>query len=1070
MSDSRTGFFEICIHRPVLTAMMSIALIVFGVLGLARLPVRELPDIDPSIVNVTTVYPGASAEVVETEVTERLEEAIASADAIKLMSSESREQASSITVEFVQGRDVDIAAQDVRDRVARVRGELPEDIDEPIISKQDASASPIMWIAFFSDRYTTEALTRYADDNIKDRLQTIPGVSSVVFGGEKKFAIRIRLDTARMAAREVTVGDIDQALREQNIDLPSGRIENLDRELTIQVRGQLNTPEQFDRLIIRQTGTTVVRLADVGRAEAGVEDERSIGRFNGKPATGLGIVRQSRANTVQVAREVKRVMAEIQPQMPAGMQWAIAYDSSIYIERAVLEVFQTLGIAFALVVVTIFLFLRDLRATVLPAMSVPVSILATFGALYVLGYSVNIFTLLALVLAIGIVVDDSIVVLENMHRHIEGGLSPMQAALRTMREIAFAIVTITLSLVAVFLPLAFLTGITGRLMLEFAAALVVAVVVSAFVALTLAPTLGARVLRARGADEHGRVYAAFERGFKGLSSGYARLLDWSLRHRLAVLAAVGISLWASWYCYSVLPEEFLPEEDKGSFLSMVLAPQGSTPEYTDRMMRKVERILLDTPEVAGTFSAVALPYNGPGDATLGFAFTRLHEGKRRHMRDVFQGPDGLGARYFREVEGAFAFPIMPKAVDVSFSQPFQLIVSTPDLRALAKYTDELIGRLRAAGFLANVRSTFELTKPEARVRVNRDRAGTLGVSIEEISRTLQVMFGGQDLSDLKIDGKQYEVIVQLARAERLTPTALEQVYVRGANDELVQLSNVVTLDTGAGPNRIERFQRQRSTTIEGTPIGIPLGTAVERAEAILADMHRPGFSHDWKSEARDLRESSRDIFFLLALAIVVVYMVLAAQFESLVHPFTVMLALPLAFFGAFGALYLLSWVDHFGNMFYAWVHWAPSHPPWAETVARFLPRLPSMNLNIFSEVGLVILVGLVTKNSILLVEFANQRRAEGMSAFDAMRQAGSIRLRPILMTSMATIAGIAPIAIGFGEAADSRRPLGVVAVGGMLTSTFLTLFVIPVFYTLFADVADRLRGRTRTTGAVVAQD
>lgn len=1065
MSAPGRSFFEICIHRPVMTAMMSMALVVFGLLGLDRLPVRELPDVDPPVVNVTTVYPGASAEVVETEVTERLEEAISSADAIRILSSESREQVSSITVEFVQGRDIDLAAQDVRDRVARVRGDLPEEIEAPVISKQDASARPIMWIAFFSERHGSQELTRIADDMVKDRLQTVPGVSSVIFGGEKRFAIRIRLDAERMAAHGIAVADVERVLREQNVELPSGRIESFDRELTIHVQGQLRTADQFDRLILRQEGATVVRLADVGDAQVGVEDERAIARFNGQPTVGLGVVRQSRANTVEVARGVKKVLAEVGPLLPAGVEWAIAYDSSIYVERAVREVFETLGIAFVLVVVTIFVFLRDVRATLLPALAVPVSVLATFGVLYALGYSINIFTLLALVLAIGIVVDDSIVVLENIHRHVESGAAALTAAVRTMREIAFAVVTITLSLVAVFLPLAFLSGITGRLLLEFAVALVAAVVVSAFVALTLAPTVGARVLGRGNPHSHGRLYQAFERGFARLTAAYLGALGWALRHRATVLALVGVSLWASWYCFDALEEEFLPDEDKGWILNMVIAPQGSTPEYTDRMMREMEGIVAEVPEIDGYFTAVALPFDGPGDATIGFMYVTLADGERRHVRDIVQGPDGLGARFFRDVEGAFAFPITPKAVDIGFSQPFQIIVSHPDLDALAGYTETLMSRLRREGFLANVRSTFEMTKPEARVTVDRDRAGALGVSIADISRTLQVLFGGEDLSEVKLDGKQYEVIVQLGRQHRLTPRDLESVFVRSRNGDLVQLSNLVRIDTAAGPNRIERFQRSRSTTIEGTPQGVPLGTAVARSEAILAETLPAGFAYDWKGEARNLAESSRDVWFLLGLAVVIVYMVLAAQFESLVHPFTVMLALPLAFLGAFGALYLLAWVDHFALMMHAWVDWAPSHPPWAETLAAWLPRIPSMNLNIFSQVGLVILVGLVTKNSILLVEFANQRRAAGLDAAAAMLEAGRIRLRPILMTSMATIAGILPIAIGFGDAADSRRPLGVVAVGGMLSSTLLTLFVIPVFYTLFAGIGAWLGSGTAAAPA-----
>jgi len=1042
----------------VFTAMMSAALVVFGALGLGRLPVRELPDIDPSIVSVTTVYPGASAEVVESEVTEPLEDAISSAEAIKLLTSESREQVSQITIEFVLGRDIDLAAQDVRDRVARVRGDLPDDIDEPVVSKQDANADEMMWLTLVSERHSVEEMSIIADDIIKDRIQTVPGVSSVRIGGEKRFAMRIRLDAERMAARGITVLDVERALREQSVELPSGRVENFERELTIQTRGQLKTVDEFNRLIIRQDGTNVVRLLDIGHAEEGVEDERTIMRFNSEPTVGIGIVRQSRSNMIEVADAIYEKMERLRPLLPGSMQISADYDQSVFVRKAIREVFQTLGVAFALVVLTIFVFLRSVRSTILPALSIPISICATFGVLYLFGFSVNIFTLLALVLAIGIVVDDAIVVLENIYRHVESGMQPFDAAILTMKEIAFAIVTITLSLVAVFIPLAFIGGITGRLLIEFAAALTAAVVVSAFVALTLSPMVGARVLRPINEVQHGALFNFFEHRFAALTKFYERTLEWSLDHRKTIVCLALAALGLSFYFFQNLDREFLPEDDKGWLFGIVQAPVGSTPEYTDRMMRQFEEILGESAEIKSFFTAVAMGEGeGPGSAEFGIAFATLIEGKRKRVQDVVGGPTGLGARLFNEIEGAFAFMIIPKAINIGYGQPFQLVVTNPDLPALNDYVEELIGRLRSEGYLANVRSNFELTRPELRVAIDRDRAGVLGVSIEEISRTLQILFGGQDLSEIRLGGKEYEVIVQLERVNRLTPASLERIFVRSNNGDLVQLSNVVQTRTGAGPNKIERFQRLRATTVEGTPVGVTLGTAVSHTEQLLKQTMPPGFGFDWKGEARDLRESRADIYFFMILAIIVVYMVLAAQFESLIHPLTVMLALPLAFLGAFGALYLLSRVDFLGNMLHQWVHYAPEHPPMTETLLRYVPRIPSMNLNIFSQVGLIILIGLVTKNSILLVEFANQRRREGYSAKDAMLKAGLVRLRPILMTSTATIAGILPIAIGFGAAADSRRPLGVVAVGGMITSTILTLAVIPVIYTIFADLNERFK-------------
>lgn len=1053
------NIYEQFVRRPVMTTMLNVSLMVFGILGLVNLPVRELPDIDPPVVNVLTVYPGASAEVVESEVTERLEEAISSVESIKLLTSESREQVSSITVEFNQNRDVDLAAQDVRDRVSRVRGELPDDIDEPVISKQDANASPIIWIAFYSDRHDTRELTRIADSQVKDRLQTVDGVSSVIIGGEKKFAIRIWMDAQKMAARGITVLDVERAMQEQNVELPSGRVENRNREFTIQTKGQLISADEFNDLIIRQDGTEIIRLKDIGYAKDGVEDERSVARFNSQPAVGLGIVRQSKANTLSVARDVKARMDEIAPSLPAGIQYKFPYDESVFVSKAVSEVWKTLGIAFVLVVLTIFVFLRNVRSTLIPALSIPVSIVATFGFLYVLGYSVNIFTLLALVLAIGIVVDDTIIVLENIYRHIENGMAPMAAAVQAMKEITFAVIATTLSLVSVFLPLAFIGGVTGRLLLEFAVALAGSVVVSSIVALTLAPMAGARILKPIHEVEHGRVFNYFERKLNAINRRYERMLGWSLKHRIVMIFIAALSMGASFYFFNNLEQEFLPEEDKGRFLSIAINPVGSTPEYSDRMMQHMEKIVAETPGVDTYFSAVALPFNGPGDPTLGFMFVRLDEHDRPNVRDMVGGPSGLGFRFISEVEGSIAIPILPKAVDLGFSQPFQLVVSNPDLNRLNEQVKILQGSFMQAGFLANVRSTFDMEKPEVRVVIDRERAGALNVSVQEIARTLQILFGGQSVSDLKVDGKQYDVIVQLERENRLIPDDLKEIYVRGQHGELVQLANVVRLEEGAGPNAIERFQRQRSATIEGTPVGIPVGTAMERAEEILATTLPADFLYDWKGDIRDLKESSGDIYGFMILAIIIVYMVLGAQFESFIHPFTVLLALPLAFLGAFGLLYMLSWVNHIGTGMYSWANYAPDAPAIAHILSSIIPRISSMNLNIFSQVGLILLIGLVTKNSILLVEFANQQMVAGADSRTAMLKAGAIRLRPILMTSLATIAGILPIAIGFGDAAESRRPLGVVAVGGMVTSTLLTLFVIPVIYTLFSDLSLKLTGR-----------
>ncbi len=1051
---------EICIRRPVLATMMNLGLILFGVIGLTRLPVRELPDVDPPIVNVTTVYPGASGSVVETQVTEPLEETLASIEGIKTLSSESREQVSNITVEFDLSRTIDVAAQDVRDRVARVRGVLPDDIDEPIVAKQDADAQPVMWVALYSERFSTLELTTLAENIFKDRLQTVPGVSSILLGGAKRFAIRLWLDAEKMASRGVTVLDVQRALQEQNIELPSGRIENRERELSIETHGQLKTPQEYDNLVIRQQGGAFIRLRDIGHAAIGVEDERSAARYNSKPAMGLGIVKQSKANTIQVVKGVEAELERIKPSLPEGIEIHVPYDESIYIKKSIDEVWSNLWMAFFLVILSIYIFLSDWPSTLIPTLAIPISIVATFGFLHLFGYSVNIVTMLALVLAIGVVVDDAIVVVENIFRHIEEGMTAMDASLQGMREITFAIISTTAALVAVFLPMAFQTSMTGRLFIELAVAVSCAVAVSAVVALTLSPMVAARILRphsGQSAAQRRGIAGVFERWIERMTARYDKGLRWSLAHPIIIVLITAASFAVSIFFYLNLEKEFLPTEDKGRLFCIVITPEGSTSEYTDRMVRKMETIISEQPEVDGFFSAVSLARAGVGRGNEGLAFIRLKEGKRRSVQDMVAGPHGLGARFFNEVEGAIAIPIVPQAIGRGFGQSFQLVVQNQDLEALDKYAGELTNRLQKTGFLINVRPTFRMDKPELQLEIDRDRASALGVSVESISRTLQILFGGRDLSKLNIAGKEYDVIVQLDRESRLTPTQLDTIYVRNADGALIQLSSLVKHSISGAPSSINHYNRLRSATIEATPVGVALGTAVERAEAILKEELPPGFRYEWMGQANDLKTAGKDTVFILVLALCVIYMVLAAQFESLIHPLTVMVTLPLAATGALGGLWLFAQINRLGVMMYAWSHYAPNPPAIAKTLSMLIPRLPAMGINLYSQIGMILLLGLVTKNGILLVDFANQKMAEGKTPREAMLAAGLIRLRPILMTAISTIAGAVPIVLGIGEGAESRRPLGMAIFGGMLVSTFLTLFIIPVIYELLSDMQDRMR-------------
>ena len=1029
---------ELSIQRPVLATMMSLALVLFGAISLSRLPVRELPDIDPPIVNVTTVYPGANASVVETEITERLEEVINNVTGIKTLTSESREQVSNITIEFNLSRDIDIAAQDVRDRVSRVRGRLPENIDEPVISKQDSDARPIMWIGMSSDRFTPLEMTDLAEKQIKNRLQTVEGVSSIFIGGEQRFAIRLWLDSEKMAAHQVTVLDVQRALTEQNVELPSGRVENWDREMTIQTQGELKTVAQFNQLVIRQDRDRFVRLRDIGYAAEGVENERTGARNNGKPCIFLGVVKQSKANSVSVSHGIRDQLELVRPTLPDGIEMVVNYDESNFVEDSIREVWFTLAFAFLLVVTVIYVFLHNFRATLVPAVAIPVSIVASFAVMHLMGYSINILTLLALVLSIGIVVDDAIVVLENIHRHIEEGLSPFQAALKGMKEITFAVIATTVALVAVFIPLAFQSSTTGRLFVEFAIAIVAAVVVSTFVALSLTPMMASRILQSSNRKPGGLV-RLFESVMQGLTQVYRglleRLLNRSAIVRLGMLGALAVVLLlASRLLYTHLEGDFLPEEDKGRLLCFVIAPEGSTTEYTNRMLLQMEEILSKTPEVEIYGSLVAPGFSGPGLANNGIVFVHLAKERDRTVQEMVNAPDGLRSQFFSQVEGAIAIPNIPKTINRSFRSPFQVVIQAGDLEQLDGFVTDFVNQLRQSGFIQNVQSSFEMNKPELKLDIDRDRASALRVSIQDISRTLQILFGGLDISRIKRDGKEYDVIAQLERTSRLTPEHLDRIYVRNQDGRLIQLSSIVQRQVGVAPNKIERYNRIRSATISGTPMGVTMGTAVSRVKEMLEAQMPAGFLYDWSGESRDLQDAGQEIGWVLVLALVFVYMVLASQFESLLHPLTVMLTVPLAAVGALGLLWLIGALGRVG----------------------WMPLVPAMNVNLFSQIGMVLLVGLVTKNGILLVEFANQLRAQGLSAREAMTQSGLVRLRPILMTAISTISGILPIAIGFGAGAESRRPMGVVVVGGMMTSTFLTLFVIPLVYTLFADVSASL--------------
>ncbi|MBK7351923.1 MAG: efflux RND transporter permease subunit [Gemmatimonadetes bacterium] len=999
---------DVSIRRPVLASMLSLALVLFGVIGYLKLPVREYPDVDPPVISITTVLPGASPQVVETAVTDILEEELSTLPGLRTLTSASAEQSSNITLEFTLDRDVDVAAQDVRDKVSRVRDRLPEDVREPVIAKQEADADPFFWMALSGENYSMLQLSDIADRNVKKRLQSLAGVGSAFIAGERRYSMRLWLSTAALAAYDVTVQDVEAAVRDRNVEVPAGRIESTKREFTVRSLGELKTPEEFQELVVRNTGSQLVKLKDLARVELGPEDERGALRFKGATALGVGIVRQSKANLISVADEIRSAMPAIQASLPPGVKLEVAFDGSVYVRRSIQEAQETLVIAAGLVILIIFVFLRNLRATIIPGLAIPTSIVSTFAIMYFLGFSVNNLTLLALTLAIGIVVDDAIIVLENAYRHQEElHEDPVTAATNGTREIAFAVIATTISLVAVFTPLAFLQGNTGRLFNEFGIAVAGSVLISGFVALTLTPMLCARVLRVP--PRHGALYQALERGFDGLANGYARSLGWALRHRALVVVLVLLSAGGSVFLFQGLKREFVPPEDRGWFLTFAIAPEGSTLEYTDAYMHRLEDVLARTEGIEAYFSITGGFLGAPSQ---GIVFSLLKDwGERTKSVDDIIGE--VQPQYFG-VPGVMAFASNPPAFG-GFGKPMQFVVQHPDFDSLVHGVDTLLKRARQVPGLVNVDSDLRVNKPQLTVAFDRDRAEDLGVPVGDVAGALQVLLGGRRISTFTRENKQYDVIAQLTAGERATPSDMTGIYLRGRDGGLVQLNSVATVTEGVGPRQLSHFNRIRSATIDANLLpGFTLGEALDSMRALGREVLPAGSSVALSGESRELEESGSSLYFAFVLALVVVFMVLASQFESLIHPFTVLLAVPLAITGALLTLFVFR-----------------------------------STINLYSQIGMVLLIGLVTKNSILLVEYANQLKERGMATLDAVVEAARIRLRPILMTSVSTIMGALPIALGLGAGSISRRPLGYAIAGGILVSTLLTLYVVPVVYTIF---------------------
>jgi multidrug efflux pump len=1002
---------DISIRRPVLATVMSLLIILVGIISFLRLTVREYPKIDTPVVSVRTVYTGASPQVIESQVTQPLEDSIAGIEGVKTVKSVSREEVSQISVEFTPERNPDVAANDVRDRVSRARGRLPDAVDEPIIAKVEADAQAIMWLRLFSDRHGALEISDYADRYVADRLKTLPGVASVIIGGERRYAMRIWLDRERLAAYALTPQDIEDALRRQNVEVPSGRIESNQREFTVLAETDLRSAGQFNAVIIREVNGYPVRLSDVGRAELGSQDDRNILRVNGNAAVGMGIVKQSTANTLAVAQAVKRELPRISAALPPGMQIAIAFDTSVFIEKSIAAVYEVMAEALALVVLVIFFFLRSLRATLIPFVTIPVSLIGACFLIWIMGFSINVLTLLGIVLAIGLVVDDAIVVLENIHRHIEKGMPPFKAAIEGSREIAFAVVAMTVTLAAVFAPLAFSTGNTGRLFMEFALTVAAAVVVSGFVALTLTPMMCSKLLRHQ--PSHGRVYNALERFFEGLSSGYRQLLSWSLIHRLVVVGVFALVTLGGGMLFMTIKSELSPLEDRGFFIGVMSAPEGATKEYTDEYAKIWEKIYSEVPEITSYFVVVAPGLDRPNPVNFALSFVRLKDWSER-SRKTQQVTASIAPKMFATMPGVLAFPVNPPSLGQSFrNPPVQFVVQGNSYEDLDRVVSALVAKARSSPALANVDSDLKLNKPQLSIDINRDKAAALGIQVETIGRTLESLLGGRQVTRFKREGKQYDVIVKLEDKDRRQPTDLTSIYVRGANGKITQLSNLVTVKETVAPKELNHFNRLRAVIISAnvTP-GYSLSEALTHMEAAAGEVLSAEYQTTLDGQSREFRESGEQLYFIFVLALAFIYLVLAAQFESFRSPLVIMLTVPLAVTGALLAM-----------------------------------KLTGITLNVYSQIGLVMLIGLITKNGILIVEFTNQLRDRGMPKLEALTEASTLRLRPILMTSAATVLGAVPLAIAAGAGAESRTAIGWVIVGGMSLGTLFTLFVIPVAYT-----------------------
>ena len=996
---------ELCIRRPVLASVLSLVAILAGLMSFNRLTIREYPAIDEPQVTVQTDYSGASAEIIESQVTQVLEGSLAGIEGIDTIESTSRAESSRITVRFRSTVNIDAATSDVRDRVSRVRRQLPDEITEPNISKVEADAQPIMFIVMQSSTLNALELTDHVDRFVVNRFKNLDGVADVTVNGERRYAMRIWIDAARLAGYGLTVQDVENAIRNQNADIPAGRIESAEREFTVLSRTSLGTAEEFSRVVLKQAGGLQVTLGEVARVELGTADVRRESRYNGATAISIGIVKQAVANPLDVAKAVGVILPRLNAELPEGVSAAIGFDSTVFIDRSINNVFITILEAIGLVLVIIFLFLHSARAAIIPIVTIPVSLIAAFAIMFAAGLTVNTLTLLAMVLAIGLVVDDAIVVLENIHRHIENGMKPFDAAIRGAREIGFAVVAMTLTLAAVYAPIAFTPGRTGRLFLEFAVTLAGAVIVSGFVALTLTPMMCSKLLKHQDTKTlFGRIVEGL---LGGVERGYKASLGLALKLRWLVLAlALGVGAGGGWIL-TQMKSELSPTEDRGVVFINGSSPEGASFAYTQRYAGQVEDLLAEVPALRSYLMIV-----GAGDVTRLIAFGRLKDWSERDIKQQEVTQSLLPK--LRKIAGAQVSAVNPASLGTrGFGKPFQFVIqSTASYAEINALADKLVEKLKDNPGLADLDTDMRLNKPEVEVSIDRDRVADLGLDISVIGRTLETLLGGRNVSSFQIGAEQYNVTVALPAADRTSPETLSRIFVKARNGNMVQLSNVVKTRETVAPRDLRRFNQLRAITIEANLApGYTLGEAIAAVNEAAIGVLPVGTGTDLTGQAREFRDASSNLLLIFVMALAFIYLVLAAQFESFRDPLMIMASVPLSMTGALAALWLTGGT-----------------------------------LNVYSQIGLVTLIGLITKHGILIVEFTNKLQAQGLDRREAIVTAAGLRLRPILMTTAAMILGALPLALAAGAGAESRQQIGWVIAGGMSLGTLLTLFAVPCIY------------------------